>query len=236
MATLTLWEIYFSPWSERVRWVLELKDLPYTRRPYRPIADEDELKRTTGIATAPVLLFDGRVVGDSDAAVDWAEQARPTPPLLPADPRQRAAVRALELAATEVLAPTGRLVMIGKWQAAGLQPLGDYFAAKYHWSPEAEARGGGRAVPGRGHVHTRRPDARLHAGAAPRRAAGRPLRARRPNALEVRRAHRRGTRRGAPADVARRDLPAAPRWSRRPRRGVENRGHEAAPPGAVRRP
>ena len=141
MATLALWEIYFSPWSERVRWVLELKGLPYARRPYQPLADEDELKRTTGITTTPVLLADGRVVGDSDAALEWAEAARPTPSLLPADPRQRAAVRALELTATEVLAPAGRLVMIGKWQAAGLQPLGNHFAAKYHWSPEAEARG-----------------------------------------------------------------------------------------------
>jgi glutathione S-transferase len=141
MAALTLWELYFSPWSERVRWVLELKGLPYTRRGYRPLSDEDELRRTTGIATTPVLLADGEVVGDSDAAVDWAEAARPAPALLPADPRQRAAVRALELTATEVLAPSARLVMIGRWQAANVQPLGDHFAAKYHWSSDAEARG-----------------------------------------------------------------------------------------------
>jgi glutathione S-transferase len=140
MTTLTLWEIYFSPWSERVRWVLELKGLPYTCRPYQPLADEDELKRATGIATAPVLLADGRVVGDSDAAVEWAEATRPAPALLPADPRRRAAVRAFELTATEVLAPGSRLGMIGRWQAANLQPLGNHFAAKYHWSPEAEAR------------------------------------------------------------------------------------------------
>ncbi len=141
MARLELWDIYFSPWSERVRWALELKGLPYTRRPYQPLADEEELCRTTGIATAPVLLADGRVVGDSDAALEWIEATRPTPALMPSDPRQRAAVRALELMATEVLAPAGRLVMIGKWKAANVQPLGDHFAAKYHWSPEAEARG-----------------------------------------------------------------------------------------------
>ena len=140
MHGLTLWDIYLSPFSERVRWVLELKGLAYTRRPYQPIADEDELRRTTGISTAPVLVYDGRVVGDSDAAVDWAEETRPTPALLPADPRQRAAVRSLELMATETLAPAGRLFMIGQWQAAKFQPFADHFAAKYHWSKEAEAR------------------------------------------------------------------------------------------------
>ena len=140
MPALTLWDIHVSPWSERARWVLELKGLPYTRRPYQPLAEEDELRRTTGIATAPVLLADGRVVGDSDAAVEWAENTRPTPTLLPADPRQRAAVRSLELLATEVLAPSGRLVTIGGWRAANLQPFADHFAAKYHWSKEAEAR------------------------------------------------------------------------------------------------
>jgi glutathione S-transferase len=140
MQGLTLWEIYLSPYSERVRWVLELKGLSYTRRPYQPIADEEELRRTTGISTTPVLLADGRVVGDSDAAVDWAEQVRPTPPLLPTDPRQRAVVRSLELVATETLAPSGRLVAIGQWRAAGLQPFADHFTAKYHWSEEAEAR------------------------------------------------------------------------------------------------
>ena len=141
MASLTLRELYFSPWSERVRWVLELKGLPYARHAYQPLPDEEELRRTTGIATTPVLFADGELVGDSDAAVDWAEKERPTPALLPSDPRQRAAVRALELTATEVLAPTGRLVMIGRWLAANVQPLGDHFAAKYHWSKDAEARG-----------------------------------------------------------------------------------------------
>ena len=141
MADLVLRDIHVSPFSERVRWVLEQEGLPYARRPYQPLADEADLKSTTGIATAPVLLADGAVVGDSDAAVEWAEAAKPTPPLMPADPRQRAAVRALELTATEVLGPAARLVMVGRWQAAGFQPLGDYFANKYHWSPEAEARG-----------------------------------------------------------------------------------------------
>src|SRR5581483_3824218 len=138
---LELIELYPSPWSERVRWVLDVKGVPYARRAYQPIAGEAELRRTTGIATAPVLLADGDVVGDSDAAVDWLEARHPTPALLPSDPGLCAAVRAFEVAATEALAPFARLGFIGRMKAMDLQPLADHFATKYGWSPEVEARG-----------------------------------------------------------------------------------------------
>jgi len=136
---LELIELYPSPYSERVRWVLETKKLPYRRRPYQPIADEAELKRTTGHTTVPVLYADGEVIGDSNAAVDWLETRQPRPSLLPDEPAQRAQVRAFELAATEALAPWARLGFIGRAKAMNVQPLADHFAAKYGWSPEREA-------------------------------------------------------------------------------------------------
>lgn len=142
MATLELIELYPSPWSERARWALEWKRVPYARREYQPLAGEDEHRRKTGISTAPVLLADGDVIGDSDAALDWLETHHPSPPLVPADPRLRAQVRAWEVAATETLAPSARLVMIGRWKAQGMQPFADHFAAKYGWSEAEEARRG----------------------------------------------------------------------------------------------
>ena len=142
MANLELIELYPSPWSERLRWALEWKRVPYTRRAYQPLAGEEELRRTTGISTVPVLLADGEVVGDSDAALEWLEAHHPSPALLPADGRLRAQARAWEIAATETMAPAGRLLMIGRWKARGMQPLADHFAAKYGWSPAEEARMG----------------------------------------------------------------------------------------------
>lgn len=139
--TLELIELYPSPWSERLRWVLDLKGVPYTRRGYQPIADEPELRRTTGSATAPVLLAGGDAIGDSDASVEWLETTHPSPALLPADPAQRAQVRAFETTATEVLGPFARHIMVGRMKAMDLQPLADHFAGKYGWSPDAEARG-----------------------------------------------------------------------------------------------
>ncbi len=140
MANLELIELYPSPWSERLRWALEWKRVPYARRAYQPLAGEEELRHTTGISTVPVLLAEGEVVGDSDAALEWLEAHHPSPALLPEDPRLRAQARAWEIAATETLAPAGRLVTIGRWKARGMQPLADHFAAKYGWSPAEEAR------------------------------------------------------------------------------------------------
>lgn len=140
MPTLELIELYPSPFSERVRWVLELKGVPYRRIAYVPLADEEEHKRKTGIATAPVLLADGEVIGDSDHAVDWLEARHPTPALVPTDARRRAQIRAWELLATETLAPAARLVMIGRYKAMNIQPLADHFAAKYHWNESEERR------------------------------------------------------------------------------------------------
>jgi glutathione S-transferase len=140
MAHLELIELYPSPWSERARWALEWKRVPYARRVYQPLAGEEELRRTTGLSTVPVLLADGEVVGDSDAALDWLEEHHPSPALVPEDARLRAQVHAWEIAATETLGPAARLVMIGRWKARGMQPFADHFAAKYRWSPAEEAR------------------------------------------------------------------------------------------------
>jgi glutathione S-transferase len=136
---LELIELYPSPYSERVRWVLDAKRLSYRRRAYQPIAGEAELKQKTGLTTVPVFFADGEVIGDSNAAVDWIETHHPAPALLPVDPTQRAQVRAFELTATEVLAPSARLALIGRYKAMDLQPLADHFTAKYGWSPENEA-------------------------------------------------------------------------------------------------
>jgi len=138
MSRLALLELYASPFSERVRWALDAAGVAYERRAYAPIAGEEELVRTTGHRTVPILFCDGEVVGDSHAALDWIASHHPGGALLPAEPRARAQVRAWELAATECLAPAARLVMIGGYRAAGIQPLADHFAAKYGWSEGAE--------------------------------------------------------------------------------------------------
>ncbi len=136
---LELLELYPSPFSERVRWVLDIKRLPYRRRSYQPLVGEAELREKTGQSTVPVFFADGELIGDSNAALEWIETHHPSPALVPTDPTQRLQVRAVELAATEALAPWARLGFIGRAKALELQPLADHFAAKYGWSPQREA-------------------------------------------------------------------------------------------------
>lgn len=142
---LELIELYPSPFSERVRWVLEIKRLPYRRRSYQPLADEAQLREQTGHTTVPVFFADGELIGDSNAALEWIETHHPAPALLPTDPTERLQVRAMELSATEALAPWARLGFIGRVKTRGLQPLADHFATKYAWSPQREA-GTGRVL------------------------------------------------------------------------------------------
>ena len=139
---LELIELYPSPFSERVRWVLEIKRLSYRRRSYQPLADEAQLREQTGHTTVPVFFADGELIGDSNAALEWIETHHPAPALLPTDPTERLQVRAIELSATEALAPWARLGFIGRAKTRGLQPLADHFATKYAWSPQREASTG----------------------------------------------------------------------------------------------
>jgi glutathione S-transferase len=147
MADLELLELYVSPWSERARWALDWKGVRYARREYLPIADEEELRQKTGLSTVPVLFADGAVIGDSNAALEWLEEKIPEPALLPREPRARAQVRAWEIAASEAIAPAGRLVMITGLRKRGIEPLASHFASKYGWT-EQRAAEGGRLVDG----------------------------------------------------------------------------------------
>ena len=70
MTDLELIELYPSPYSERVRWVLDAKNVSYRRRGYQPIADEAGLRQQTGLSTVPVLLANGDVVGDALTRAD----------------------------------------------------------------------------------------------------------------------------------------------------------------------
>jgi glutathione S-transferase len=92
-----LWQLTISHFSEKARWGLEYKEIDHVRRSPLPgmhIAVALWLTRGASL-TFPILELDGRTIGDSTAVLAALEEAFPTPPLYPADPRQRA--RALEL-------------------------------------------------------------------------------------------------------------------------------------------
>jgi glutathione S-transferase len=141
MSTTKLITMYGSPWSERVRWAFAFKRLPYEKQNYEPGVDEAAVKELTGQAMVPVLIADGKVIPDSSAILEWLEETKPEPALLPKSAKERAMVTLWEEVALNALGPhgrnliTGRLLRIDNPEA---QKSGKYFAEKYGYSPFAE--------------------------------------------------------------------------------------------------
>src|SRR6478609_5724754 len=90
-----LWQLQISHYNEKVRWALDYKQIPHTRRSMIPGIHQLIVKRKAGIMTSPVMEIDGEAVGDSSAILRAIEERWPEPRLIPEDPDERA--RALEL-------------------------------------------------------------------------------------------------------------------------------------------
>jgi glutathione S-transferase len=87
--------LIYSPWSEKARFALDARRVPYVYRHYQPVVGEPalrlKLRRFTGPVTVPVLtLDDGRVLADSADIARWADGQGEGPRLFP--PEHEAAV------------------------------------------------------------------------------------------------------------------------------------------------
>jgi len=150
MSTVKLIELYQSPWSERARWGFAFKGVPYEKQDYQIGAGEEELKKLTGQAQVPVLLVNGTVIPDSTAILNWLEEQKPLPALMPAADKGRAEVMLWEELMDWVLGPQGRMLILGRFLRSDdpqLRQGGQFMAQKYQHSPYAEEHA--RAAVGR---------------------------------------------------------------------------------------
>jgi glutathione S-transferase len=108
--TVVLWHIEVSLYSEKVRWALDYKGIPYELRvPMPGLHGLTALRLTRGAQRRlPVLKVDDRVIGDSTAIIAALEEYRPEPALYPADPAERERALRLEDWFDEELAPDVR--------------------------------------------------------------------------------------------------------------------------------
>jgi len=80
----------YSPWTEKARWALELRHVPYRFRHYQPLIGELALRvkvrKLTGRVTVPVLTTDdGAVLSESLDIARWADRRGDGPRLFPED-------------------------------------------------------------------------------------------------------------------------------------------------------
>ena len=95
---MKLYNFFRSSTSHRLRIALNLKGLPYEYaavdlRSEQHLAPSFRALNPQGLV--PALAHDGRVMIQSPAIIEWLEERYPSPPLLPANPEERAHVRAL---------------------------------------------------------------------------------------------------------------------------------------------
>lgn len=106
-----LWHLKVSHYNEKVRWALDYKGVPHVRRALDAGFHRDTVRRLGAGDTTPVLVLDGRAIGDSTRIIAELEGLHPEPPLYPADPEERARALELEEFFDEELGPYTRLLV-----------------------------------------------------------------------------------------------------------------------------
>ena len=107
-----LWHFPISHFNEKVRWALDYKAIPHTRRAlfleYLPMA----LWKTRQ-PSLPILIQNGRALADSTRIIEELERQQPDPPLYPGNKRMRQMALDLENFFDEELGPGLRAALIG---------------------------------------------------------------------------------------------------------------------------
>ncbi len=102
MTQLTLYQFAVSPFCDKVRRILAYKNIPFEVYEW-PLAEVPRIAERNPTGKLPFIEWDGEIIGDSTDIALAVEARVPSPPLLPADPTQRALVLALEDWADESL-------------------------------------------------------------------------------------------------------------------------------------
>lgn len=119
---VVLHDYWRSSASYRVRIALNLKGVAYEARAVNLVAGEQTAPAHLALnpqGLVPALEIDGLLLTQSLAMLEYLEETRPAPPLLPADPAARAQARALSLAIACEIHPVANLRTLARVEALG---------------------------------------------------------------------------------------------------------------------
>lgn len=110
---LELYQFEASAYSEKVKFILDYKQLPYKPVEVTPGMGQIELYQQSGQRKVPVLKDGSDLIPDSTAIALYLDEKYPDRPVIPTDLRQKGLCLALEDWADESLGIQGRKAMIG---------------------------------------------------------------------------------------------------------------------------
>ncbi len=110
---LELYQFELSHYSEKVRFILDYKGLPYRKVEVTPGIGQIDLFRMSGQRQVPVLKDENEIIVDSTAIALYLEEKYPEKPIIPVDPLPRAQTLILEEWADTSIGLKARTAMIG---------------------------------------------------------------------------------------------------------------------------
>lgn len=125
--------------SYRTRIALNLKGVAYEQAPVDLRAGDQASAAYRALnpqGLVPAIEFEGRVLAQSPAILEWLEERWPEPPLLPADPDDRAQVRSMAAIVGCDIHPLNNLRVL-----KAIRGLGADEAATYAWAGQWIAAG-----------------------------------------------------------------------------------------------
>ncbi len=139
LMSMKLYNYFRSSASFRVRIALALKGLPYDYEPVNLARGDHTLEPFRALAPevlVPLLEVDGHSLSQSMAIIEYLEETRPEPRLLPADPLGRAQVRLLSQSIACEIHPLNNLRVL-KYLSGTLKVEEDVKNTWYrHWVRE----------------------------------------------------------------------------------------------------
>lgn len=110
---LELYQFEASHYSEKIRLILDYKQLPYRAVEVTPGVGQIDLFRLSGQRQVPVLKDGNEVIPDSTAIAKYLDRQYPDRPIIPSAPAQRGLCLMMESWGDESIGLNARKVMIG---------------------------------------------------------------------------------------------------------------------------